>query len=213
MDQLWKFKSLAVKIKLKYWNMICKSKLAYALQTIPLKTGQISKLQALQMKGLRKILGFQHPFVNRGNTNARVLMHTNLHLKEDTKVKNRSRREKAKELGKKYVPLTHTNVTLIGTDLLKTRIRYLGHIIRCHQEDPLRRTTFKKHRITGNYHRKKRVGRPRLAWVDTTSKASWTSLKRHFIRSGKPALAAQRYDATNKVHRRELAQAARARIF
>ena len=165
------------------------------------------------MKGLRKILGMQHPYVNRGNTNKRVLFEANRHLREEVRAKNAERRAKAKAEGKKCKSIPFTPIVLVGTDLLKTRIRYFGHIIRCHNEDPLKKCTLKKHRIRGNYHRKKRVGRPRVAWVQATSKACWTKLKPYFRRTGRHALAAQRFDSDDATHRKAIADAARARIF
>ena len=113
LDKLWKFKSLRVKTKLLYWNALIKSKLLYGLHTMVLKTGQITKLQAVQMKGLRKIIKAQHPYINRHNTNGRIIQRVNQWTKYDNNKEYIKKHAKAKPAptGKKQKPpkKSHTN--------------------------------------------------------------------------------------------------------
>jgi len=143
LDKLWKFGKLRVKTRLKYWTAICRSQLTHGLHTMALKTGQLTKLKALQMKGLRKIMHLQHPYINRGNTNQRVLRDTNNILRMETTDLNRRRRAAAKAAGNKVPNIAHKPVVLIATELANKRIKYFGHIVRADPSDPLKLLTFR----------------------------------------------------------------------
>ena len=58
--------------------MLLHSKLLYALKTVEIPANLVSKLEAFQLKGLRKILGMTTTFFNRANTNAEVFRRANL---------------------------------------------------------------------------------------------------------------------------------------
>ena len=44
----------------------------YGLETLHVTQGMAQKLDIFQLKGLRKILGWETTFINRANTNERV---------------------------------------------------------------------------------------------------------------------------------------------
>ena len=56
MEIVWKLKQSPIKTRLMYWNMIIKTKLMYGLYLLALTQAQARRLNALQNKGLRKIL-------------------------------------------------------------------------------------------------------------------------------------------------------------
>ena len=116
-------------------------------------------------------------------------------------------------MGKKHKPIPFKPILLLGTELLNIRIRYFGHIVRCHKEDPLRLTTLHNKKLKGNLHRRNRVGRPRTAWVYVTARASWHKVKHKFGTIGAAHLVRAQYDSGKKEHRKKLKKAALNRWF
>ena len=193
--------------------MICRSKLTYGLHTMALKDGQFDKLKAVQMKGLRKIMRLQHPYINRSNTNKKVLRDVNNILRMETAEMNRRRLAEAKAAGKKAKSIPHKPMTLINTEILNRTVAYLGHIIRAHIHDPLRQATLKKHKVKANHHSYMRVGRPRLAWLHTAARTAWARIRPKLVREGKLHFQGQRYDPKSRPQRKELRNYAYARFF
>ena len=62
------------------YNAVIRTKLLYGLETLELPTSQISRLEAFQLKGFRKILKMVTTFVDRNNTNDEVFRRANQQL-------------------------------------------------------------------------------------------------------------------------------------
>ena len=156
----------------------------------------------------------QHPFVNRRNTNQYVILKANAVLRMEVDAQNKKAKERAKALGHKKAPkAVHRPITLVGTDISNTRVRYFGHIVRCHKNDPIRRTTLRRSKLKPNYHHKNRAGRPRVTWFHSAAQASWAKARPKLIKEGKVHLIGQRFDVTNRQLRKDLKHAARQRFF
>ncbi len=114
----------------------------------------LNKLNALQLKGLRKILHMDTTFVNRANSNIRVF--------ETANIKN-----------PKNIP--NKNILPFGTYIKNKQAAALKHTIRTDNTDPLRQTALRPDTpfIVGEENR--RVGRPRGKWVTSTYEHIWTS--------------------------------------
>ena len=65
MKALWNKSICSKKWKILIYNAIVISQLIYGLETIPMNQNQITRLNAFQMKGFRKILKIHHPFYSR----------------------------------------------------------------------------------------------------------------------------------------------------
>ena len=59
--------------KLHVYSAVVRSKLMYGLETAMLNKSVLNRLDAFQMKGLRKIMKMQHTYYNRTHTNQNVL--------------------------------------------------------------------------------------------------------------------------------------------
>ena len=66
-----------MKWKILVFDAVIRSKLLYGLETAMLTDAAQHKLNVFQLKGLRKILRMKTTFVDRANTNARVLVKAN----------------------------------------------------------------------------------------------------------------------------------------
>ena len=72
LDPLWKHATNPTRCKLLVYNAIVRSKLMYGLESAQLNDSIKKKLDAFQLKGLRKILGMTTTYINRANTNDEV---------------------------------------------------------------------------------------------------------------------------------------------
>ena len=83
LSTFWKHSNCSRRNKLIVFNAIIQAKLLYGLESAQLNDGLAQKLTTVQLKGLRQIMKMATTYVNRENTNKRVLtkanpdMHTN----------------------------------------------------------------------------------------------------------------------------------------
>ena len=63
LDMFWTQACCSLKNKILIYNAVIRSKLLYALETVEIPTSQISRLEAFQLKGLRKILGMVTTYI------------------------------------------------------------------------------------------------------------------------------------------------------
>ena len=113
----------------------------YGLEMVHLPHFLFNKLNALQLKGLRKILHMDTTFVNRANSNNRVIETAN-------SIKNPKN-------------LPNKNILPFGTYIKNKQASALTQNIRANNTDPLRQTALRPDTpfIVGEEHR--RVARPR----------------------------------------------------
>ena len=78
--------------RLQIYRATITTKLCYALETLYLTSAQRTKLNAFQLKGLRRILKMDTTYINRENTNRKVYKAANIELRATPKT-----RDKAKE--------------------------------------------------------------------------------------------------------------------
>ncbi len=124
------------------YNSVIRSKLLYSLECIELTQAEQDKIDAFQMKGLRRILHIPPTHIDREWTNDKVI-------------------EKASiAIGK---PITRFSETW-----RLQKFKLLGHLLRAEVFDPLHQVCFhddeKNPRVIGT----RRVGRPREHWLLNT---------------------------------------------
>ena len=69
----WKHSNCTTRDKLNVYDAIVRSKLLYGLESAQLTIAQLNKINTVQLKGLRQILNMTTTFVNRANTNTKVI--------------------------------------------------------------------------------------------------------------------------------------------
>lgn len=128
--------------KIQVANSILRSKLLYGLETAHLSDRQLKRLNAFQHYMLRRCMGIPPAHIDHTWNNARVMDHAET--------------------------VTGTRPILFTTCLAFARIKLLGHIIRAPPHDPLKQATFGPHTLHPNPPLKRRRGRPRTWWLDST---------------------------------------------
>ena len=144
LDIFWKEAKCSLKNKVLIYNAVIQSKLLYALETIEIPTHLLSRLEAFQLKGLRKILRMSTTYVNRKNTNAEVFRRANLQVTpygDDPKIIS------------------------IQEVLRNRRVALTGKILRQENGNPMRIVSFKRDSAWPTEVLFRRVGRPRKQWT------------------------------------------------
>ena len=122
LDTFWKTTVCSNRWKLQVYDAIIKNKPLYWLETVHLTQTQQKKVNAFQLRGLRKILGLSTTFVNRSKTNEYVLQKAN------------------EEIG--HTPGTPSKIKLFSELLKDRRVKLAGHILRSNNSDALRRVSY-----------------------------------------------------------------------
>ena len=113
----------------------------------------LNKIDAFQIRGLRKILNLPSTFIDRRFTNRYVLRRAS-----DLMSTHRS----------------HANNLLFSHCYNERQAKLLGHIARTTQQDPLRQISFQPNSVNHVPYGKKRHGRPRQNWLHYTKKSIYT---------------------------------------
>eukprot|EP00973_Karenia_brevis_P080527 11171863-Karenia_brevis.AAC.1 len=78
LEDFWKKSNCPMKFRLEVYVAIIRSKILYALESTALNQSARKKLNASQMKGIRRILGIPPTSIDRTKTNAYVLREANI---------------------------------------------------------------------------------------------------------------------------------------
>lgn len=143
--------------KLVVYNSMIRSKLLYGLETLELTTGLLSKLEAVQLRGLRKILHMSTTYINRANTNLEVYRRAN------QAIATRQGQDSS---------LTWSIQQCIEVK----RIKLTGHLLRANNNDPMRQVSFLNDSAAPYRPNSRRPGRPRKNWMVTSLELCWKKL-------------------------------------
>jgi len=143
----WQKAKTDVKWKLQVYDAIVKSKLLYGLECIQLTQVEQNRLDAYQMKGIRRILSIPPTFVDRTWTNKMVM-------------------ERATEEAGKPIKT-------FSESWRSQKFKLLGHLLRAEVTDPLHQVTFEGESKFPRLAVRRRVGRPRENWLLTTMKEAY----------------------------------------
>ena len=149
----------------KYWkynvfNSVITAKLVYGLETAQLNDSLLRTLDSFYIRSLRQILNWQPTFLDRANTNKKVIDEISRIVNQCSKTKQGN--------------FVFEN---ISDKLKQKRIKLIGHIIRESNEAPTRQVTFLPDSARHVTHPKKRVGRPRKNWIFCTKKDAFDLVK------------------------------------
>ena len=145
LDLLWGKSRASTRWKLKVYDAVIVAKLMYGLTSIPLSKADANKIDAFQMRGLRKILKIKHPYWSKVS-NKKLLEIANDKLREERDKKCLER---------------------LSNRLIERQIVLVAHTIRLDEQDPLKRISIDETggRVKADF---RRAGRPRTKWYDTT---------------------------------------------
>jgi len=146
------------KHKLQVYNAVIRSKLMYGLESIMLNQTVLKELDAFQLKGLRKILKITTTFVNRMHTNEYVF--------------SRARQELDNPDDPAIQPLSKFHKD--------RRVVLMAKTITLRHTDPSARVAFDPDTLRPHGYGTRRVGHPRLNWVQCTLKDFWEAAKTEF---------------------------------
>ena len=150
----WKKSNWPVKFKLSVYDAVIRSKLVYGLEVVHLPKHVLQKLNAFQLKGLRKILNIQTTYINRQNTNALVFAKANA-LKNPSGAMGKDIKPFSKYIEEKQEAL-------------------LKHIVRSPNDDPLRVSTLTYNSPIPCRVANRRTGRPRQTWAYGVYESMWS---------------------------------------
>ena len=85
LDSLWGKSRASVKLRIRVYDAVIVAKLMYGLTPIPLPKADANKIDAFQMRGLRKILKVKHPYWSRISNKRLLEMANNKLGKEQDK--------------------------------------------------------------------------------------------------------------------------------
>ena len=124
----------------------------------------MGQLDAFQMRGLRKIMGWQSTYMNRANTNKKL------------------RRAAGMLIGAQTIRGTQCvePIQKVSTYVKTLQEKYMGHLLREPLGEPTRTCTFCR---SGKpfLNRILRRGRPRAQWTLTILNRIWRKLQKDFI--------------------------------
>jgi len=151
LDLFWLHGNCNVKVKLRVYNAIVRSKLMYGLDSAQLNESHQQRLDVFQLKGLRKILGMKTTYIERSNTNDKVI------------------REANRSAGLEGSNKALTKMSRYYTELRSKRgIR----VLKARDSDPAKFSSFCS-TAKGWEFSNKRVGRPKIKWVSEMLKQLW----------------------------------------
>ena len=160
LEPYWKASGASKKWKLIIYDAIIRSKLLYGLETIHLTQALSKKLDAFQMRGIRRILNRRSTFVDRSNTNKSLLDEATL-----TAFPSRGDR-------RKIIPFSKFH--------MQRRVKLMGHILRSNNSDPMRQISFLPDSAQRTDYGIKRVGKPRQNWLHHTKKYVYENVLGHY---------------------------------
>ena len=135
----WKATNANVKWQLIIFDAVNRSKLLYRLETIHLTGAMLKKIDAFQVRCLRKILKIPSTFIDRRNSNRVVLQRCTAIL-----YANQGDQREFELFSQSYV---------------HRKSKLLGHVSRAGPEDPMRQISFQPNNAIRAHYGRKRVGR------------------------------------------------------
>ena len=147
---VWQKAKTDIKWKLQVFDGTVRSKLLYGLECVQLTQVEQDRVDAYQMKGIRRILNIPPTHIDRTWTNKLVL------------------EKAASEAGKPIFTFT--------SSWRRQKIKLLGHLLRTEVFDPLHQVSFEGDSKFPRISIRRRVGRPRENWLISTMKEAYTHL-------------------------------------
>ena len=156
LDIFWLHSNCPAKFKIIVLDAVVRSKLLYGLDSAHLKEPELKRLEIFQLKALRKILKFKTTFIDRENTNEKIIKTANEKLREISKNKRKT-------------------ITSFRQAYKKSKIKRMAKILN-NPTDPAHKITFQRGIETWIYAGRRR-GRPKEEWAKDTLQQIWELIK------------------------------------
>ena len=128
-----------------------RSKILYGLESAQLNEPHVKRLNTFQLKGLRKILHLQTTYIDRDNTNAKVIADAN-----------------ARSGG--------THISLFSEVYERSKIKLFAKLIIANNDNPVKSTTLNPE-LQAWEHANRRVGRPKMKWATEAANSLWEAME------------------------------------
>ena len=138
----WNKADNSIKWKLQVYDAVIRSKLLYGLECIQLTQVEQDRIDAFQMKGIRRIMKVPPTYEDRTQTNEVVM-------------------QEAKKIAEK-------DIFKFSDMWLRQKLKLLGHLLRASPDDPLHQVIFHENTKKPRLYPIARVGRPREKWLFAT---------------------------------------------
>ena len=145
LKDFWNKTNCTRKWKAMIFNAIIISQLIYGLETLPLTSNLVSRFNAFQMKGFRKILKISHSYYSRVS-NAEIITTLNQNADEAKQIK----------------------IKTVAEMINEKKLNLLGHCIRADLGDPMRQPFLKTDSTMYVNDINRRAGHPRNKWHKET---------------------------------------------
>ena len=123
--------------------MIINTKLMYGLYLLAPTKAQYQRRNAVQNKGLRKILNLKKTLIDRRNTVERIFQRANHILQTETNQEHRARTAHRKELHQKPTAKPKPpSIRSVTDEHQEQHRKYIGHLLREDHTTPTREATF-----------------------------------------------------------------------
>ena len=151
-DLFWKTAPVSTTWKLRVHDAVIISKLLYGLESASWTNAEYERIDAFQIKALRKMLGIKHSYHS--------------HVSNESVMQAANRRIRLKE-GK--------TITKMFEKLINRRIKFMAHLSRAEEDDLIKTCTINRDgfRIPAGF---KRTGRLRIKWYDQVMNACFNRL-------------------------------------
>ena len=161
LDLFWRHSDCPTKFKLLVQDAVIRSKLLYGLESAEIKDSTVKRLDTFQLKGLRKVLRMDTTYINRSNTNQKVINRANEEI-----ANNEGEPQKNKQ-----------PISLYSQVYTKQKILWIQEVIAAPSQDPIKETafnpsTFKKWSIP--LHRR---GAPKKHWFESGKIVYWKAIR------------------------------------
>ena len=158
----WKATNANVKWQLIIFDVVIRSKMLYGLETIHLTGAMLKKIDAFQMRCLRRILKSHR-----------------LSLIDEISTKSF-----CKDVQQFFTPNQgdQREFELFSQSYLHRKSKLLGHVLRAGPEDPMRQISFQPNNAIRAPYGRKRVGRSKQNWLQYAKKHTFEHiLRRHWL--------------------------------
>ena len=151
---LWSDTQITTAWKLTVFNALIRTRIFYTLETLEITPSQQKKLDTLYYRGLRKILKKPSTYIDRTWTHERLLRTAN-------QLTRNMRNDRPR-----HIPFSQY--------YHQRRIQLLGHLLRANRYNLSRLAILTDENVDRlDTRQKKRVGRPRLTWLQECLKEAW----------------------------------------
>ena len=151
----WKQGDSSIRQKLHIYDAVIRSKLMYGLESTVLNTSVLKRIDAFQMKGFRKILNRPTAYYDRTYSNNKLLEEASCCLD----------------------PSGHRKVKLLSDFHADTRKQLLAKLVALGDAEPGFQIIFQSGTFLPHSYGGRRVGRPRLNWLEQTIGDLWEETK------------------------------------